>query len=764
MKNLGTQLKKITIFIIVFCITVAGHAQPATHHNLTFDALANRWDEAMPLGNGWLGALVWQKENNVRLSLDRVDLWDDRPMPEIDKLRFKWVVEQVKKGQYAPVQKMGDEPYEKYSAPTKIPGAAIEFNCTPFGKVIYNELDIKQAVSVIKFKNGVVFNNYVHAVNEIGYFSIENLPLQPESINKKEFIPELIIPRYNSLNSNKDDNSHAGEGLQTLGYKKGNVTKLKNSIRYHQPTWGENYYEVLVQWKKITATNIIGSWTISINKKAFLPALNLPSKEPSGWPLHKKWWSNFWSKSSVQLPDAALEKQYYLELYKIGCVARTNTPPISLQAIWTADNGSLPPWKGDIHNDLNTELSYWPLYAGNHLSEAASFTNWLWKIKAQNKKWTKNYFDIDGLNVPGVTTISGKEMGGWIQYSMSLTTATWLTHHFYLQWKYSMDKNFLAQKCKPYFDEVYKYLKNIITIDPLTHQYKLPLSSSPEINDNDITAWFTRWTNYDLSLVKSFYNEYAEVIKAATGRVSMVIEKEKELFPPLDTNETGLTVAPGKNLDASHRHLSPYMAIYPLNLLAIDNANDKIIIKKSLHHIEQKGTRAWCGYSFSWMATMYARAKEADSAVKMLQIFANNFCSVNSFHLNGDQKGGQYSNFTYRPFTLEGNFAFAQGIQEMLLQSNNGYIEIFPAAPASWKNVSFKTLRTEEAFLVSAIKENGSITTVQITAEAGGTLHLKLPFKTFAIAGTKNKYSVSKNILEVKMEKGETILIENGFE
>ncbi|MEJ7585966.1 MAG: glycoside hydrolase N-terminal domain-containing protein [Ferruginibacter sp.] len=100
-------------------------AQPADQHNLRFDSLATRWDEAIPIGNGWLGALIWQKEDKVRLSLDRVDLWDDRPMPLIDKLRFKWVADQVKKKAYDTVQKMGDEPYEKYPAPTKIPGAAL---------------------------------------------------------------------------------------------------------------------------------------------------------------------------------------------------------------------------------------------------------------------------------------------------------------------------------------------------------------------------------------------------------------------------------------------------------------------------------------------------------------------------------------------------------------------------------------------------------------------------------------------------------------
>ena len=754
-------MKHSFLYIIFIFFNLTAFAQPKPEHNLKFNSLAKRWDEAMPLGNGWLGALVWQKNKNIRVSLDRVDLWDDRAMPEIDKLKFSWVIAQVNKGQYDTVQKLGDDPYEKYPAPTKIPGAALEFNCASFGKVISNVLDIKTALNTIKFENGVLFNNYVHAVNEIGYFGFEKLPA---GIQVNEVMPQLMIPNYNAANTNINDNSHAGEGLQKLGYPKGTVTKTTGSIRYHQPTWNENYYEVLIQWKKISSENIIGSWTISVNKKASLPQLNILSKEPTGWASHINWWKNFWDKSSLSLPDSMLEKQYYLELYKIGCVARNNTPPISLQAIWTADNGSLPPWKGDIHNDLNTELSYWPLYTGNHLEEAKSFTNWLWKVKEQNKKWTKNYFGIDGLNVPGVTTISGKEMGGWIQYSMSLTTAAWLSQHFYWQWKYSMDQNFLTEKCKPYFDEVHNYLKKMLTIDPVTHKYILPLSSSPEIHDNSISAWFPQWTNYDLSLVKSFYNQYIEVTQAATGKYPAEIEKQKLLFPDLDTNKTGLTVAPGENLNESHRHLSPYMAIYPLNLLDIEKEKDKNIIEKSLHHIEEKGTREWCGYSFSWMANMYARAKEGDSAAKMLKIFAANFCSLNSFHLNGDQKGGQYSGFTYRPFTLEGNFAFAQGVQEMLLQSHKGFIEIFPAVPQSWKNVSFTKLRTEGAFLISAKKQNGVVYGFKIFSEKGGLLRLKLPFRTFNLSDARKKFLLKENILEIQMKQGEEIYVKNSYE
>jgi len=132
--------------------------------------------------------------------------------------------------------------------------------------------------------------------------------------------------------------------------------------------------------------------------------------------------------------------------------------------------------------------------------------------------------------------------------------------------------------------------------------------------------------------------------------------------------------------------------------------------------------------------------------------------------LNGDQKGGQYSSFTYRPFTLEGNFAFAQGVHELLLQTRNGYIEIFPAVPDGWKNVSFKTLRTEGAFLVSAERVGGIASEVEVTAEKGGKLSMKMPFKTFFITNLQKKYKAEKGILEVDMKKGETITVKNGYE
>ena len=96
----------------------------------------------------------------------------------------------------------------------------------------------------------------------------------------------------------------------------------------------------------------------------------------------------------------------------------------------------------DYHHDLNTELSYWPAYTGNHLQEAMGYLNTLWNQRDVFREFTKTYFGTQGLNVPGVTTLTGEPMGGWVQYSLSPTIGAWLAHHFFLQWKYDQNPDF----------------------------------------------------------------------------------------------------------------------------------------------------------------------------------------------------------------------------------------------------------------------------------------------------------------------------------
>lgn len=92
---------------------------------------------------------------------------------------------------------------------------------------------------------------------------------------------------------------------------------------------------------------------------------------------HTKWWHRYWGKSSIDLPDKMFEKQWYLTNYLFGSASRKGYPPMPLQGVWTADEGSLPPWKGDYHNDLNTQMSYMHYLKANHLEEGESFIDFL---------------------------------------------------------------------------------------------------------------------------------------------------------------------------------------------------------------------------------------------------------------------------------------------------------------------------------------------------------------------------------------------------
>jgi alpha-L-fucosidase 2 len=204
------------------------------------------------------------------------------------------------------------------------------------------------------------------------------------------------------------------------------------------------------------------------------------------------------------------------------------------------------------------------------------------------------------------------------------------------------------------------------------------------------------------------------------------------------------------------------MAIHPLGLIDLSKGKaDQKIISNSLSHLDKIGTDWWCGYSFSWLGNMKARALDGKGAAKALRTFSTSFCLPNSFHANGDQTGTGISKFTYRPFTLEGNFAFASGIQEMLLQSHTGIIQIFPAIPADWQNVSFRNLRARGAFLVSAEKTGGEIKKIHIISEKGGKLALLNPFKKdFSVNGIDLTDAQKKaSVIRVETQPGQEIIL-----
>ena len=377
-----------------------------------------------------------------------------------------------------------------------------------------------------------------------------------------------------------------------------------------------------------------------------------------------------------------------------------------------------------------------------------------------NFGYTKTYFETSGLNVPGVTTLDGEPMGGWIQYSFGPTVGAWLGHHFYLHWRYTMDKDFLAGKAYPWLKDVATYFDEI-SVKRTDGKRKLPISSSPEIHDNRKNAWFGETTNFDLALIRWTFEKASELANEL-GKTDEAAKWNNILseWPDLSVDKkTGLMIAPDLKFKVSHRHFSHMMAVYPLRTLTVEQGPEvKDLMTRSVNNLVKVGSDYWTGYSFSWLGNLQAQVKNGKGAAEALRIFAENFCLPNSFHVNGEQHNRGYSKFKYRPFTLEGNFAFASGIQEMLIQSNTGTVEIFPAIPANWNDVSFDKLRTEGAFLVSAEKKNGSVDKITVTSEKGGTIRIRNPFTNNEFK-TDAKDIEKGNIITIKMKTGETVVM-----
>lgn len=721
--------------------------------DLVFTGLARSWDEAMPLGNATVGALVWQRDSSLRLSLDRTDLWDLRPVDSLsgDNFRFSWVKEHIRTKDYLPVQKKLDWPYDMNPAPSKIPGAAIEFPLEKIGAPTQVRLYLNNALCEANWADGTQMQTFVHATEPVGWFVFRNL--------KTPIEPSILTPVYNKTKPDGSLDPVSGQDLHRLGYQQGETVREGNRITYHQKGYGDFWYDVVVCWKQEGET-LYGTWSVTSSlsgeKAAEKAEAALQRGLKQDYQAHLEYWDKYWAQSSVTLPDSILQKQYQNEMYKFASTTREHSYPISLQAVWTADNGKLPPWKGDYHHDLNTQLSYWPAYTGNHLTEGMGYLNTLWNQRDTYKRYTRQYFGTEGMNIPGVCTLTGEPMGGWIQYSMSQTVAAWLAQHFYLHWKYSADRTFLKERAYPFLKDVAIYLEQVSEVTPEGVR-KLEFSSSPEVFDNSMQAWFSDMTNYDLAMMHFLFKAAAELAHELnlTDESSHWAALEAQL-PDYDVDEEGcLTFAKGYPYNESHRHFSHAMAIHPMGLIDwSDGEKSQHIIRATLKRLDEVGPDYWTGYSYSWLANMKARAFDGKGAAQALRTFAECFCLKNTFHANGDQTKSGKSRFTYRPFTLEGNFAFASGIQEMLLQSHTGTIRIFPALPEEWKDVSFEGLRAMGAFLVSAQMEGGEITRVRIYSEKGGMLKIARPG---TLKPDKNYTLSGPDILNIDTQAGEWI-------
>ena len=717
--------------------------------SLHFTETIRHWDEALPLGNGDLGCLIWNRADQLRFSLDKGGIWDcSNPPEEQDRFNYADLQNLVARGKQKKIQKKYDDCYNR-PTPTKLPAGKLILDLGVDASV-HSHLSFFTGEAVLT-AGQVTLHTFIHATENVGLIEINktNIAITLENPSYgKEKKPVFSLPATGITQS-----------LKNLHYPACSFFAEQNGdidLQYFVQPVNDLSYGIMTA-KKETDSKTLIAYTVDFGKdRTFITKARervlraVQSGYRACFETQVSWWRDYWSKSRITLEDQELEKQWYLNNYLLGSCSRKGHFPMPLQGVWTADNGSLPPWKGDYHHDLNTQMSYSSYLKANRLEQGECFIDYLLSMADAGRSFAKSFYGVEGLCLPSVMDIEGHALGGWCQYALSPTNQLWLCQIMARYYFFTKDQTYLP-KIYAYLSEVGVFLLQLLK--EKDGWYYLPLSSSPEIHDNSLRAWLTPNSNYDLALMRCFAENMIQLSREIGEK-----ETEREwqghlakMKPLAVNNEQVLMLSPDESLRKSHRHHSHCMAIYPLRTLSYTTEQGKRMIDATIQNLETLGRKEWVGYSVAWMAQLYIVQGNGDKAAELLHDFFSYCCTSNGFHVNGDFQKKTDFHMKYRLFTLEGNFIATDAIQEMLLYSEKGRLNLFPAIPSNWKTAEFEHFRAFGGLLVSATLTDGRISYIKIEATADCDCSLENDIRHL----TCTKGDVDPKHLHLK--KGETL-------
>ena len=691
------------------------------------------WDEGAPLGNGRTGSLVYGR-GIVKITADRTDLWDLRPNETTLEKGFTYanLVRLSKSGkeeEWAERERLFEDIFMGKPYPSKITAGRLELAFGKNAEDISCTLDLNTATAEIYCGEKRLTSVFVSGEANVGVIC-----------TYAEYNLRLYVPAYLSGMPQNGSGLEDNSANMSLKYPPAVMKSDGKFTWYEQNTHTKYAFGIIVYesdgviYYTLVTTDDDEDY-IAYGKKMLLNAAQCGVERL--FALHKKEWGKYWRKSRITTGDRLLDDTYKKSWYLFKCCSGKGGYPMPLQGVWTADNDCLPPWKGDYHYDTNTELSYQSYLKANRLEEGVVFVDYLWKLKPTYEKFAKEFFGVNGLLIPSCSTLDGKAMGGWAQYSLSPTMTIWAAQNFDEYYLYTGDEKFLKERAYPFFKETGSAIKSLLT--EKNGKLYLPLSSSPEIFDDTRKAYLRENSNFDLALLIYLFRTlkvYAEKLGDDSSEYEAILEK----FDDIAVSPDGVVMLDKtQKLPETHRHFSHLMCLYPLHLINYDTEENKRIYESTIKDLEILGTGYWVGFSFVQSAQIYAMAKNGNASYERLRQFCRGFVGDNGFHLNGDFRHFGYTQFHYRPFTLEALFGFCDALHEMLLQDHTGKIELFAAIPQEWKTrtIGFKNLRSRGGLIISAKLKNGIIAELSVTAPKecrvsinGETYHLNKGINT----------------------------------
>ncbi len=409
--------------------------------------------------------------------------------------------------------------------------------------------------------------------------------------------------------------------------------------------------------------------------------------------------------------------------YLLISSSQPGSQPANLQGIW--NNKINPPWDSKYTININAEMNYWPAEKTNLAELHEPFIQMVKDLSVTGQKTAKDMYGARGWAAHHNTDIwrstgavDGATWGVWS------AAGGWMSQHLWLKYLYSGNRKFLS--------EIYPVLKGASTfyVDFLIEHPKYKwLVINPDMSPENAPAAHqgssldagTTMTNQIVFDIFTTTIKAAEILKKDAAFIDTLKQMRKRL-PPMQVGRHGQLQEWLDDIDHpndKHRHISHLYGLYPSNQIS-PYRTPKLhsAAKTTLIHRGDVST----GWSMGWKVNWWARMLDGNHAYKLIQ---NQLSPVNA---EGGEGGGTYNNLfdAHPPFQIDGNFGCTSGITEMLLQSENGEVHLLPAIPDIWQSGSISGLRAVGGFVIEKLEwKNGKVEKVIIKSTLGGNLRLR---------------------------------------
>jgi alpha-L-fucosidase 2 len=393
--------------------------------------------------------------------------------------------------------------------------------------------------------------------------------------------------------------------------------------------------------------------------------------------------------------------------------------PSNLQGLWNDSNS--PAWQCDIHSNINIQMNYWPAENAN-LSEChLPFTDYVvTEALKPNGSWTSM---AKSLGCKGWTLKTQNNIFAYSDWNWNRPANAWYCMHLWQHFAYTNDTTYLKNKAFPAMKSACEFWFSRLKADSYG-KLIAPDEWSPEQGtweDNVAYAQQLIWELFDNTL------KAALIVSSDQAFIDTLSIKFSKLDNGLKIGSWGQIkewTTQGDLQGNTHRHLSHLIALYPGNQISYHR--DSTFVKAAIVTLNSRGDGG-TGWSRAWKISCWARLFDGDHAYKLMKA-AQNLTTFTSVSMT-DGLGGVYENLldAHPSFQIDGNFGFTAGVTEMLIQSNQGFIQLLPALPSVWPNGSYTGLKAIGNFTINLEWKNALPSKAVILSGSGDSCRIYYP-------------------------------------